>query len=86
MDLDGRVLVRRWKNAKKHRKEAFIREAELETVLDVPFAQSDTDREHPEGICVFEADGMRGLLVVYDAPADDRITSKKIEADLFPLS
>ena len=87
MDLDGHVLVFRWKNVLKHRKEVVIGHDELKVVLDFPFStKKERGSDHPEGLCLFRENGdPTGLLVIYDSPAKARRTKHTLSADLFPL-
>jgi hypothetical protein len=86
MDLDGCVLVHRWKNVHKHRKQTVVGKDELKTVLKFEFSSKDAGKDHPEGLCLYsDAGGHRGLLVVYDSPAESRLTKRKLVADLFPF-
>lgn len=87
MDLDGHVLVFRWRNLKKHRKQTAIGRSELEVVLSFEFASARKPGEdHPEGMCLFSgANKQPGLLIVYDSPSKRRLRKQSIMADLFPL-
>ncbi len=42
--------------------------------------------EHPEGICLLERQGRRGLLVVYDSPDGARIKKSRYRADWISLA
>ncbi len=42
--------------------------------------------DHPEGMCVLERAGRRGLLVVYDSADERRIDGSRYRADWIPLS
>ena len=88
MDLDGRVLVYRWCNATKHRKQVVVGRDALEVVLDFPIAKdAEPGKDHPEGMCLYTREGEKdGLLVVYDAPSADRLKGKHaMIADLFDM-
>lgn len=86
MDLDGHVLVYRWCNVRKHRKQTVVGRDELEVVLDFPFSKNrEVGADHPEGMCLYaEPEGRKGLLVVYDSPATERLKEKHaVKIDLF---
>ncbi len=44
-----------------------------------------TNVEHPEGVCVMERNGKRGLMVLYDSPKKSRVREKRYEADWFAV-
>jgi hypothetical protein len=88
MDLDGNVIVYRWKNATKHDKEIIKGRADLDVVLEFRFdAKRQQGSDHPEGLCLFRdsAGHATGLLVAYDSPSSNRAGKRKVRADLFPL-
>jgi hypothetical protein len=87
MDLDGHVLVYRWKKIGRHRRQTVVGRDDLKVVLDFKFSSTKAaGTDHPEGLCLYrEKNGTRGLLVVYDSPAADRVTKRTLRADLFPL-
>ena len=87
MDLDGHVLVLRWKNAIKTRKQQIVERARLRDVLHVRFDPSQPGFDRAEGMTLFR-DGRTppALLIAYDSPSERRCRGKAvIEADLFPL-
>lgn len=92
MSIDYRVLLLRWKNFRKRKKESVVSRDELDVILDY----QDEDiailgKNHPEGICHFrpphDCDLPEGILITYDGPAGDHDRGNgKIGADLFPFS
>ena len=89
MDLDGNVIVYRWKNAIKHDKEVICGKDKLKVVLEFQFgAKKEQGTDHPEGLCLYREPGGtgRGLLVAYDSPGSRRMTKRALRADLFPLA
>ncbi|RYD75482.1 MAG: DUF3616 domain-containing protein, partial [Verrucomicrobiaceae bacterium] len=88
MDLDGNVLVYRWCNVPKHRKQTVVGRDELEVVLDFPLAaNAEVGKDHPEGMCLYKCEGEKNaLLIIYDAPSAKRLKGKHaMVADLFDL-
>jgi hypothetical protein len=87
MDLDGHVLLYRWRHGAKVTGETVVERDELEVILDFPHGASAPDHDHPEGVALFEASGREarpGLLIVYDAPSADRcVDQRTVLADLF---
>jgi hypothetical protein len=87
MDLDGRVLVYRWRDAAKAKRPQIVQRDDLDVVLEFQLRSHVPGRDHAEGIALI--DGPRGepeLLVVYDSPAEDRMKGKRsVRADVFPL-
>jgi Protein of unknown function (DUF3616) len=87
MDLDGHVLVLRWKNAIKARKQQIVERARLRDVLHVRFDPTQPGFDRAEGMTLFR-DGRTppALLIAYDSPSGRRCRGEGgIEADLFPL-
>jgi hypothetical protein len=88
MDLDGHVLLYRWPNGARVRKETVVERDDLEVVLDFPLdGRHRPDHDHPEGLLRLSCDDPagRGFLVVYDAPDPERVRDKRtVDADLFP--
>lgn len=90
MDLDGHVLLYRWRGGARVEGERVVERQDLEVVLDFPHGSQVPDHDHPEGVALFEAHGRErtpGLLIVYDAPAPDRcVDGRTVLADLFAPS
>ena len=90
MDLDGHVLLYRWRGGARVEGETVVERQDLEVVLDFPHGSQVPDHDHPEGVALFEAHGRErtpGLLIVYDAPAPDRcVDGRTVLADLFAPS
>lgn len=92
MDIDGRVLLLRWKKFRKRERETVVPREELEVLLD--FGGGDVGqhgKNHAEGITVFTppagCDLPRGILVTYDAPAGNYLLGEgQVRADLFPFA
>ncbi|WP_169400821.1 DUF3616 domain-containing protein [Thalassobaculum salexigens] len=86
MDLDGPVALIRWPGAwtTSALKQAVIPYQKLERVLDLPYGYGT---DHAEGIALTErSDGGRELMVVYDSPAQGRLSDETaIRADLFAI-
>ena len=83
---DGRHAVFRWEGALHTDAAVLLREPEPRHLLDLRVVP---DRDRAEGIALREdgPGGRRGLLVVYDSPADDRLDQRGggVALDLFPL-
>lgn len=92
MDIDGRVLLLRWKKFKKRERETVVARDDLEVLLD--FGGGDVGqrgKNHPEGITVFTPPAKcalpRGVLVTYDSPAGEYLLGDaQVRADLFPFA
>jgi hypothetical protein len=70
MDLDGPVTVVRWRNGVERSSESVTWRGDNLVSQPVPYKQ---DTDHAEGMTLFESGGRaRELLIVYDAPHDDR--------------
>ena len=88
MDLDGEVLVLRWTDAMKTRKQRMVDRDDLEEVLRFRFdPESDAAAKHAEGITLYRNGGPdRSLLVTYDSLSRKALKgSDRILADVFPL-
>ncbi|GAA2449706.1 DUF3616 domain-containing protein [Actinomadura vinacea] len=75
MDLDGPVQVVRWPGAAQVEDPGVVPAEDLPVLGELPYGVGD---DHPEGIAVLDetdAAGRPKLLVVYDSPADERLTS-----------
>lgn len=88
MDLDGPVSVFRWRGGAKPNEESVVFSDALERVIDVPFG---TGNDHAEGMTLLPPDnkGRRSVLILYDAPSEERKKSAKgeaaLRADVFEL-
>jgi hypothetical protein len=87
MDLDGDVVLYRWRRFARRKKAAVVEAHELERVLDVRRpAGAPEGHDHAEGMTVVDApDGTTSVLVVYDAPARRHEGGRRVRADRFPL-
>ena len=81
MDLDGPVTVFRWRGGGKPKEERLVFSKALDRVIDVPFG---TGNDHAEGMTLLPPDnqGRRSVLILYDAPSEERKKSRKGEAAL----
>ncbi|MEA5505463.1 DUF3616 domain-containing protein [Halotia wernerae UHCC 0503] len=81
MVLDGKVQVYRLRNGVNMR-ENILNNPQL--LLDLPYGNRD---DRPEGITLFQdVTGVSSLLVVYDAPAQNRLVDNSgVTADVFSL-
>jgi hypothetical protein len=81
MDLDGPVTVFRWRGGRKPKEASMIFSDALERVIDVPFGAGN---DHAEAITLLPPDdkGRRSVLIIYDAPSEERKKSGKGEAGL----
>lgn len=92
MDIDGRVMLLRWKQFKKRDKETVVGRDDLEIVLDFGGAHVGLHgQNHPEGITDFSppdgCDLPPGILVTYDSPAGEYLQGKtSVRADLYPFA
>ncbi len=79
--LDGKVQVYRLRNGVNMR-ENVLNNPQL--LLDLPYGNGN---DRPEGITLFQdVTGVSSLLVVYDAPAEDRLLDNSgVMADVFSL-
>jgi len=85
MDLDGPVIIFRWKDGAAPEEESMVAADALSRVLDVPFGEGV---DHAEGMCLFSSDGRKAdkLLVVYDAASVSRqLGESTLAADVFAL-
>jgi hypothetical protein len=84
MDVRAPATLFRWRGALSAQGDTLVPEEKLERLMDLPH-DVDGPGDHPEGVCRFRAEGMEGLLVVYDSPARRRRRGGRIEADVFPI-
>jgi Protein of unknown function (DUF3616) len=85
MDLDGPVVLYRWRGAWNQREETVIPRDRLERVMDIPYG---TGIDHAEGATLFDRPGEpSAVLVVYDNPGPARLAADGagVFADMFPL-
>jgi hypothetical protein len=85
MDLDGPVRIFRWKGATELSEDSLVGKDGIELLFDVPYGQGT---DHAEGMALFRETGSAGsLLVVYDAPSEDRkLGASAVKADVFDVS
>jgi hypothetical protein len=77
MSLEGPAFVLRWCDAAHDDRSGVIAPERVETVAELPY-QLHVD--HPEGLELWPEAGPGALLVIYDAPAPERV-----EADAFTV-
>jgi hypothetical protein len=88
MDLDGPVAIFRWEGGAKPQEQSVIFAEKLKRVLEVPFGVGS---DHAEGMALLPAKdgGRREVLLVYDAPSDERKSGREgeavLRADIFTL-
>ncbi len=88
MVLDGPVTVFRWRGGGKPIEESLVFSDALERVIDVPFG---TGKDHAEAMTLLPPDnkGRRSVLILYDAPSEERKKGRKgeaaLRADVFEL-
>jgi hypothetical protein len=87
MDLDGPVLLYRWRGAATHDTDAIVRAADLGPPLRIPFGHGC---DHAEAVALLPPDAADGdtpeLLVIYDSPAKRRLQgTRKLVADAVSL-
>jgi hypothetical protein len=84
MDLDGPVGLYLWKDWLHQNRPAVLHPAKTEKLLDLPFGLGT---EHPEALVPWPVSDQPAMLVVYDSPAEARLSDEgnSIKADLFHL-
>ena len=88
MDLDGPVTVFRWRGGRKPKEASLVFNDALERVIDVPFGAG---YDHAEAMTLLPADDKqpRSVLIIYDAPSEERKKSRKgdtgLRVDVFEL-
>ncbi|HWT29405.1 MAG TPA: DUF3616 domain-containing protein [Propylenella sp.] len=83
MSLDGPAYVLRWVGAAQAEASGVVDPARIETVVELPY---ELHVDHPEGLDLWSEEP-RSLLVIYDAPAPERVDSQKsvVRADLLAI-
>ncbi len=71
MALRGTARVLRWPGAVAEREEGLVPEEELETVAELPYGR---ETDHPEALDLWPEAGPDALLVIDDAPGQDRLS------------
>jgi hypothetical protein len=84
MDVRAPATLFRWRGALDAEGDSIVPAEKLDRLMDLPH-DVDGPGDHPEGVCRFRAEGVEGLLVVYDSPARRRMRGGKIQADVFPI-
>lgn len=84
--LSGPCALYRWRDWAEDppQDETKVRLHRPERLFDIPFGRGF---DHPEGLALWGEEGERGILIIYDSPAKDRLdrAGQAIEADLFDL-
>lgn len=86
MDVHAPAAVFHWRGAVAAEGDSVASGSRLRRLLELPH-DVDGHGDHPEGMCRFRGDGVRGdgLLVVYDAPARHRQQGGALRADVFGM-
>jgi hypothetical protein len=86
MDVHAPATVFHWRGAVTAESDSVASGRTLKRVMELPH-DVDGPGDHPEGMCRFQADGLRGdgLLVVYDSPARRRQRGGGLRADVFGM-
>lgn len=86
MDVRAPATLFRWRGAVRLEADSITGRDGIEPLLDLPH-DVDGGSDHPEGLCTFQADGMRerALLVVYDSGGPRRRDGDAVLADVFTL-
>jgi hypothetical protein len=81
MALEGTAHVLRWRGAIHDATEGLVARDRLETIADLPYSR---DADHPEGLELWPEAGPGALLVVFDAPAGQRLerAGRTVRADI----
>lgn len=81
MALEGTAQVLRWRGAMADDTEGIVPTRRLELVTNLPYSR---EADHPEGLELWPNGGSGALLVVYDAPGQDRLdaSSRTVRADV----
>jgi hypothetical protein len=84
MDVHAPATVFHWRGAVTAEADSVASGRSLRRVMELPH-DVDGPGDHPEGMCRFQAEGLRGdgLLVVYDSPARRRQRGGTLRADVF---
>ncbi|MXQ14672.1 DUF3616 domain-containing protein [Microvirga makkahensis] len=70
MSLEGPAFVLRWRDAAQDDASGVISPDRIEAVAELPYR---LHADHPEGLELWPEAGPGALLVIYDAPAPDRV-------------
>jgi hypothetical protein len=86
MDVRAPATVFHWRGALSAETDSVASGRTLKRVMELPH-DVDGPGDHPEGMCRFQAEGLRGdgLLVVYDSPARRRRRRGGLRADVFGM-
>ncbi|MCC9136362.1 DUF3616 domain-containing protein [Pontibacter silvestris] len=82
MDLDGIIVVYRWRNVLTITEEQLVHNDELERLCEVPHGYGkDSGKDKAEGLAIFDE---THVLVVFDSPIDARkVGENSVTADLY---
>jgi hypothetical protein len=85
MDVSAPAGVFRWRGGMRVQEESLVPADAMERVTMLPH-DVEGGSDHPEGMCRFdEGDGLRTLLVVYDAASASRRDAHGVTADVYAL-
>ena len=84
MGVRAPAAVFRWRGALRSEADSVVPAKELERLMELPH-DVDGNRDHPEGMCRFRAEGADGLLVVYDSAARHRREGGGVRMDVFAI-
>jgi len=85
MKLDGPVLVYRWPNVARLRRDGVVFQRDLDLILRLPFGDG---ADHPEGMTIVQrrTRGSRRLMIVFEKTSPDRRRgANTVEARLFSI-
>jgi hypothetical protein len=80
-DLDGVIVIYRWRDAVNEHTEQVVHNNELERLCEVPHGTGkNSGKDKAEGLTLLDD---QGVLVVFDSPTDDRIVGENdVQADV----
>jgi hypothetical protein len=70
MSLEGPAFVPRWRDASQDDSSGVVSPERIETIAELPYR---LHVDHPERLELWPEAGLGALLVIYDAPATERI-------------
>ena len=84
MGVRAPAAVFRWRRALRAEADSVVPAKALERLIELPHDVGG-NRDHPEGMCRFRAEGADGLLVVYDSAAKHRQQGGGVRMDVFEI-
>lgn len=89
LDIDGPMIIYRWKEALQEKQESFVYGEALQKVVEIQPDQNATlGKDRAEGLTLLPIDGngQRSVLVVYDSTSGPRqVGDSSLLADIFTL-